>query len=1504
MRAWRKALKKREILKGMKFTACFKHNQWLMKKVVLTLAKRVHSSMMQRIKQVEIIERVNRLKAGKVIDSWKLYVNLRLKSKIFYLKSQKFTIKYLLARGLRKLQLGIEVNKAQQDLIERANTHYKKKLFTKTIHVWFSSIVNNCRKKVKIEQAEKFYEDRLKNWVFQCLKFISEYWQTEFEEKINEYKKKKTNNILVQWRSKSVNNSNKKFAGIFYYIVFYLLMPYNQIPINNFEFSNISQRINRKKIARSNNLLKTYVNDKLFTHWKNYTITIKSKKTNLHKARLKKIFIAWRDSIESKQYNKFLLEKLLQQKKARRLSKILNLWHQKYSKIVNNKRKYKGFCINKKVSSIKYIFSNWLKKSNLKIRHKREKALVPIFSRNLLSIKYLRIWNQRFIKQQKHMQMNHTAKKHLIEKLISHSWSKWRRLFIEKLKLDFNSTKLIEIYSENLIKKCFKGWRQTKHLLRSKNFKKAKALDQLEYVLKIKSVKSWKDWLPYIKSKKALYDQLLQNRNTILKKEILRYLSIYAKYRQKNAIRDKMLTTEITKIRKKSTLAKWYKKALLFSSMRYFEKIFVALQKKEVLFKIARFIEIQKVTIAYVDIHREESIVKTVFSLWKRFITKRKILMARAGSFKKVKGKYSILKPFKSWRRLYIKKASKIKVLADVLENTTLYSVKKRILVWKKQTKRANSSNFAYIQRSRILKKIFFNALKKLLDIKQQFEKRSHQFYKKHLRNLCLVLLKHWIQHNNKQLDQKKVIRTVQNYKLARVIGSWRVVFMQQRRLREIIYKVKGCLSDMRKKMYLRHLYLYRSSRIHMKKLSSTGMYLHRMRIKSSCFTEWKSEVFLRKDTEIIRNKIIKTVNRNITSVFFNNWLILLKKKGSLENLGEIFCAYNNRDNMKAYFNRFIDFNDKCKIIQEKQNSLMKQVRVKKVRDSMKRWSRSVRKNKNCLSAYKKTVTKNNKRNLKLYFQQWNILLVKNRTSNEKAKGFIGNRSRNIKKIVYSALQKHLNLSKKISKNFAILAKRLMKQTTFCSINQTLATTLIKHKLYEKLSQHEFTKKQSYLKFALKTLKLNSTSRKSAIQNQALASDHLYSHLVRKYYKKLQIFKHRSKHIKQSSVSILPKISTFIEKKQTLNIFTLFKNIYLSQKHKEIRISEELTNSYLKRIMQTWLQQARSKAKLLYKQDIVSLRHDTSMQKLLFARWIKAFQHKNITRKVNLKHKYATLKCFLRLWRIEFQLQEIEKKRLRRYLVYSFAGLQIYSEKTFQATACLKRVKIYDTFNFVTKLFRSWKEYTLLKKKEQAAMRLSRFKVTRYVMDVLKNHYYLKVISREVLQRCEKMSISKFFNKWQVKLKGLFRRRKIIRNSLMRKSLKLKQYAFCAWLPRDPHSSLEETRIKSEYYIRPRQSKAKKAANIKVAAEHHQSNLISSVFYAWDSLISQHSVKRRRAFLHSIFLGWKIVTRENSLLKKYLLESGLSERYLRNSMEIGLGTLKSISSLGSLASNN
>ena len=79
--------------------------------------------------------------------------------------------------------------------------------------------------------------------------------------------------------------------------------------------------------------------------------------------------------------------------------------------------------------------------------------------------------------------------------------------------------------------------------------------------------------------------------------------------------------------------------------------------------------------------------------------------------------------------------------------------------------------------------------------------------------------------------------------------------------------------------------------------------------------------------------------------------------------------------------------------------------------------------------------------------------------------------------------------------------------------------------------------------------------------------------------------------------------------------------------------------------------------------------------------------------------------------------------------------------------------------------------------------------------------------------------------------------------------------------------------------------------------------LVEKVFYAWDQFVNEHSIKRKRSFIHSIFMGWKIQTRENALLRKYLIESNISEKYLQSSIEIASGVFKSISSLGSFSIN-
>ena len=90
------------------------------------------------------------------------------------------------------------------------------------------------------------------------------------------------------------------------------------------------------------------------------------------------------------------------------------------------------------------------------------------------------------------------------------------------------------------------------------------------------------------------------------------------------------------------------------------------------------------------------------------------------------------------------------------------------------------------------------------------------------------------------------------------------------------------------------------------------------------------------------------------------------------------------------------------------------------------------------------------------------------------------------------------------------------------------------------------------------------------------------------------------------------------------------------------------------------------------------------------------------------------------------------------------------------------------------------------------------------------------------------------------------------------------------------------------------------------ACSHYRKRLMAKAFYGWETEITEFSFKRRRSVLHTLFSAWKIYARENVLLKKYLKESNLPEKYLRTSRDIPntpRDTLRSISSLGSLASD-
>ena len=692
---------------------------------------------------------------------------------------------------------------------------------------------------------------------------------------------------------------------------------------------------------------------------------------------------------------------------------------------------------------------------------------------------------------------------------------------------------------------------------------------------------------------------------------------------------------------------------------------------------------------------------------------------------------------------------------------------------------------------------------------------------------------------------------------------------------------------------------------------------IRRLKMSRNCSSEFK----IKAQRKIIRNVFI------FLRTYSTNKLSLQSKQNSLmkkRTQKEKIKVFNE---LKAYLNSLNFIKKKYSLLANRYLSLKRTQKITKFIN---------RRSQNVIALSEHTIKKQKKvifqifKALKKYSSN-KIIITKKLHTNYSF--LIDKKSKKLKKNAVLSLKLNVDNNGKIVKKFANLVKCTLKSNKLKNIKKIQLDKSKKLKIEKKFNEFKVKKQTQALQKGIIKLFSNSKITKKMKTNKDTAISHFDYQLLRKYFNNIHAFKEFSQNLKININEFSSNLLIFLRNKQKTASFFLIKQLYTNQKQKEISIREELKKSLLKRMIQTWSKQTKSKAALIYNQDILQLKHESLLKYQLFKKWLKAFNYKEIEKKISSNHKQYTmryhfrlwtkayickeakkkiillhksysLRSYLKLWHIELKILELEKKRNHKYLVFSFAGLQIYSEKTFQAKACIKRVSIYETFNFMKKLFKDWRNYANMKRKELAVVEINKLNIERYVMSSLKNHYYMKLISKEVYKRCKKNTAYKFFSKWQIKLKEHIRRLKMIKILLLRKILHYKKYSFAAWKPQGVHSSLEETRARQSYSKKPEKNKEIIIEHTGIAVKHYESNLVLKVFYAWDNMISQYSIKRKRAFMHSVFSGWRIVTRETSLLKKYLIESDLSERYLRSSRDIGIGTLKSISSLGSFASNN
>lgn len=184
---WNKEMRKREILKSMKFTANFIHKQWLLKKSVLSLARKVNRNMTKRVVEDAAVKRLERFRVRSVFEAWLKSNRDKLEHKLTELKGYKASYRTCLKLGFKKFLLGFDILHCQNSQLQKAITYNTQKTYEKTIYSWLLGIREYRRKQIKHQKAFQFYRSNLQAYAFDVLSHIIEQSKLKNDNIIDEF---------------------------------------------------------------------------------------------------------------------------------------------------------------------------------------------------------------------------------------------------------------------------------------------------------------------------------------------------------------------------------------------------------------------------------------------------------------------------------------------------------------------------------------------------------------------------------------------------------------------------------------------------------------------------------------------------------------------------------------------------------------------------------------------------------------------------------------------------------------------------------------------------------------------------------------------------------------------------------------------------------------------------------------------------------------------------------------------------------------------------------------------------------------------------------------------------------------------------------------------------------------------------------------------------------------------------------------------------------------------
>ncbi|CAG9310776.1 unnamed protein product [Blepharisma stoltei] len=1523
------------------------YKESLLKKTFYALTSHVHNSLRLKLLAEKSTKTLGTIKLRMYFEAWTQYkllnlrkeLSLKIADKMFMkkiweiwkkemrkteiLKTMKYTANFIHKQWLLKksfLALARHVNKSMNMRVLEDKAI--NKINNLKLGVYFTAWLefNKIRLEEKLSEefskkiADKFY-----------MKKIWRLWKREMKrvEKLREIKKS-VHMIHNQWLIKNslyglvwnVNrNTNlkmlemkaiEKIENIERKVYFQSWLEYNRIKlikkINGLKGDAIEQKADRKL------LVKTIAGWNEVAQWYKCTAVLSSKRI------IPKIVQSWKKYTRKMRMIKYIYSTYDEKSKKSLKVNSFNNWHQKF-KILNKRRENK------------IISSKMIRKKLLK--------------------KYISQWTKKYSNKVKKHHISHIGAKFFFDKTLTNYWQIWRKLFLKRITIEIKS----ENYGrreETLIRKAMKGWFLAQPIIRIQNQRLRRIREEYAINLAKKSIKAWRDNIVYHKTKIQLYNHLHKSIEVIKKRQIIKAMKIYSEWKIKQNQRDSMLVTQVYRLRKETIMKKWYNRALLFSSCRYFEEAMFRYQKRCFIKKLAQNLEMQHLTLAYLDIHREQNLIKTVFTNWQGWILKKKSLKSRYLKFKLISHKYKLLKPFARWKRAYFG-------IACAFQSRFLY-LKNQVFQWwanitqRKHVELEMQAEMIEKCKNREKSRVFYSWLCAAI-------KRQQAIF--NANSLMTIRLQKWFDMWRKEFAWKMHKNEAINY-----IQSANSLYNQRRAL--FILKNNADYSQEKKNM------------------NEKAFYMYKMKVAGKVISIWHENAKEFSSNNVEVNKILVKVNKRIITEAFKSWLGAVSHKFS---------------KMKAV------------------KWMEAQLGIKSLKNSMKKWNKEAKSARakenldNCFEKIYDNILK--KRCLKCWIvKSSNRKTLKSKENALKSLSNTNTLSRCLKswtsevkyKIETSTKREKINknfikkLKSKILKSWRdlsvdrkVIIDKLIKFKKNCSLK--LSSKILKEVhsyadkkiiFKEKLGSASNSINKSRKLFAINKLHENANKKINAKEMINTANKFRKIFLTKKAIISLAHNTELSKSIKLKTSEFVSSIEFILNHFKLQNSFSIVKGIFFNEKEMLGTAEKELKTCSLRRVIQGWLREARTKANLILKKEILLKKRNEKIEKETLETWQNMMKLSFAVKKFSYKLKRKSTKKFFSKWRSQFKCIEFIKQK--KFLIKSkiFKSIKNYAKTSHDTIKKLEFSATIKNTNFSYVVFNAWKSYYLKNKNAEELRIKFESKTEDLVKKILKSwHEWAQKFRKNIetatafIKKKENDILKKYYQIIRTNYKQLAFKRHL-EGFLLRKSMISwlefvnidKKYELIAEAAHEQFlkqktiaffknlkllltlKQKKEINHEKIYYIFCKKafnqfrlafyaSRASKSSKIKAtqhihairklkvlyswklwlqqrfeahitveenmvkAYEHYHRSLISRAFYGWDNEISSSGVKKTRSIMHSIFSAWKIATRESSLLKRYLRESNISERYMRTSRdhpESALVTLRSVSSVGSISS--